>query len=189
MRHADKAAGIAADATIPGAFAAPAIALRRATHLAIAAITEALESFAYNVAVAKVHELSNALIDAERQETSQPGMAWAQREAVATLALLIAPMMPHLAEEMHAALGGNGLVVEQPWPVADPALIEITTVTVAVQVMGKLRATIQLKPGADADTALATAEAEPLVAKLLEGKRIVKRIHVPDRIVNFVVAG
>lgn len=81
------------------------------------------------------------------------------------------------------------LVAEQPWPVADPALLVVSSITIGVQVMGKLRGTIALPPGADFATALAAAEAEPAVARLLEGKRIVKRIHVPDRIVNFVVAG
>jgi leucyl-tRNA synthetase len=62
-------------------------------------------------------------------------------------------------------------------------------VTIAVQVMGKLRGTIVCAPGSPADEVVATAEAEPNVARLLEGRRIVKRVHVPDRIVNFVVAG
>ena len=83
----------------------------------------------------------------------------------------------------------RGLVAELPWPEADPALVAAEAVTVAVQVMGKLRGTIAMPPDAAAEVVLAAAEAEPNVARLLEGKRIVKRIHVPNRIVNFVVAG
>ena len=106
------------------------------------------------------------------------------------MARLFAPMAPHLAEEVnHLIDPAAPLVAEQPWPEADPALIAVETVTIAVQIMGKLRGTIELPPGAPADAAIAAAEAEPNVARQLEGRRIVKRIHVPDRIVNFVVAG
>ena len=107
-----------------------------------------------------------------------------------TLARLMAPMAPHLAEEIAARLEpGAPLVAEQPWPEADPALLQVEEVTVAVQVNGKLRGTVSLPPGTDAETAYAAGLLEPNVARLLDGKRMVKRIHVPDRIINFVVAG
>ena len=166
-----------------------ALALRRATHRTIAAVTEALETFAFNVAVARIYELAGAMQDAERLD-SLPGLAAARREAAGILARLIAPMMPHLAEECFALLhpGSALLVAEQPWPEADPALLAVDAVTVAVQVMGKLRATVQARPGAPAAEVIAAAEADPNVARLLDGRRVVKRIHVPDRIVNFVLA-
>ncbi len=162
-----------------------ALELRRATHRAIAAVTEALDTFAFNVAVAKLYELVSALGEAERHEVD----AAVRRESILLLARLMAPMAPHIAEEVQAIVdpAATILVADQPWPEADPALLAVQRVTVAVQVMGKLRGTVDLPPGASADVAVAAAEAE--VARLLEGKRIVKRIHVPDRIVNFVVAG
>ena len=99
-------------------------------------------------------------------------------------------MMPHLAEEIFSRLPGtSGLLAHAPWPEPDPLLVAAESVIIAVQVMGKLRATIEAAPGAPADEVIAAAAAEPNVARVLEGKRIVKRIHVPDRIVNFVVAG
>ncbi len=177
----------------PAEPSAAAIGLRRATHRTIAAVTEALESFAFNVAVARLHELANAIGDAAKGGDAS-GLAWARHEAVTMLARLVAPMMPHLAEEVHArAEPGAGLVTELPWPEADPALTAAATVTIAVQVMGKLRGTIEMPPGADAATVIAAAEAEPNVARALAGLsvaklRVAKRIHVPDRIVNFVVA-
>ena len=81
------------------------------------------------------------------------------------------------------------LVAELPWPEADPDLLAAETVTIAVQVMGKLRGTIAVPPDAPAEAVIAAAEAEPNVARALAGKRVVKRVHVPNRIVNFVVAG
>ena len=107
------------------------------------------------------------------------------------MARLVSPMMPHLAEEVHARIGGGGgkLVAELSWPEADAALAAAETVTIAVQVMGKLRGTIDVVPGADEASVLAAAAAEENVGRLLAGKRVVKRIYVPGRIVNFVVAG
>jgi leucyl-tRNA synthetase len=158
-------------------------ALRRVTHRTIAAVTEALESFAFNVAVARIYELANAIATAEAGS--------ARREAAEVLARLIAPMMPHLAEEVYHRMHPDSatLVADLPWPEADPVFLAADTVTIAVQVMGKLRGTIAAPPDAPADAVIASAEAEPNVARALAGKRVVKRIHVPNRIVNFVVAG
>ncbi len=182
----------------PAALAAPAGGsgndaadrLRRATHRTIAAVTEALDGFAFNVAVARLHELTNALSEAVREETGGPDLQFARLEAARTLCLLSAPMMPHLAETMLALLEpGTALAAERPWPEADPALLAARQVTIAVQIMGRLRGTIETAPDETADRVLAMAEAEPNVQRLLAGRRIVKRIHVPGRIVNFVVAG
>jgi len=175
---------------IPDSFGEGAQALRRATHRTIAAVTEALESFSFNVAVARLYEFVNAISEADRAN-DRVGLGWARREAVTTLAKLIAPMMPHLAEELHARLqpGVADLVAELPWPAADPALVAAETVTIAVQVMGKLRATISLPPNTEANAVIAAAEAEPNVARALAGKRVVKRVHVPNRVVNFVIGG
>ena len=180
------AQGVAGADVAAAAGGEAADALRRSMHRTIAAVTEALEGFTFNVAVARLYEFVGALQDAERE-----GVAAAERrEALLVLTRLIAPMAPHLAEEVHHLLDARApLVAEQAWPEADPAWLVVQQVTVAVQVMGKLRGTILLPPGADAARAISAAEAEPNVARLLEGKRIVKRIHVPDRIVNFVVAG
>ena len=80
------------------------------------------------------------------------------------------------------------MVADLPWPEADPALLVADSVTIAVQVMGKLRGAITVAPDATAEAVIAAAENEPNVARLLAGKRVVKRIHVPGRIVNFVIA-
>jgi leucyl-tRNA synthetase len=162
-------------------------ALRSVTHRTIAAVTEALESFAFNVAVARLYELTNAIASAG----DDPSLGVARREAVEVLARLVAPMMPHLAEEVYHRMHPTNatLVADLPWPDADPTLLTADSVTIAVQVMGKLRGTIAAPPDAPADAVIAAAAAEPNVARALAGKRVVKRIHVPNRIVNFVVAG
>ena len=174
---------------VPETFSPAARRLRQATHRTVAAVTEVLESFAFNVAVARIHEFANVLADAERQ-AAEPGMGWARREAAEAVTRLVAPMIPHLAEEMRSLLfpASGGLVAEQTWPVADPALVAADQVTIAVQVLGKLRGTITVAPDAPESEILAAAAVEPNVARSIEGKRIVKRIYVPGRIVNFVVA-
>jgi leucyl-tRNA synthetase len=177
--------------TRPATFGQHGNTLRRVTHKTIAAVTDALDSFAFNVAVARLYELANALTDAERAASNEAGLDWARCEAMEVLARLSAPMMPHLAEEVMACLNPADatLVAERPWPEAEPDLLIADSVTIAVQIMGKLRGTVAMPPDAPADAVIAAAEAEPHVAQSLEGKRIVRRIHVPNRIVNFVIAG
>ena len=157
-------------------------------------MTEALESFSFNSAVARLYELAGAMTQAEKDAAAAPkdhSLTAARVEALAMMTRLSAPMMPHLAEAMNALISGADaeLVAQQPWPEADPALTAAETVTIAVQVMGKLRGTVVCAPGSPAEDVIAAAEAETNVARLLEGRRIVKRVHVPDRIVNFVLAG
>jgi leucyl-tRNA synthetase len=175
---------------MPDAFGPAGRALRRATHRCIAAVTDALEGFTFNVAVARLYELANAVTEGERA-APEAGLAWARRESGEMLARLSSPMMPHLAEEIYARLypDSGHLVAELAWPEAEPALLVAESVTIAVQVMGKLRGTIEVAPDAAAASVIAAAEAETNVAKALEGKRILKRVHVPNRIVNFVIAG
>ncbi|MFM8681666.1 MAG: leucine--tRNA ligase, partial [Alphaproteobacteria bacterium] len=125
----------------PATLSPVAEAARRATHKAIAAVTEQVEALRFNVAVAQVRTLSNTL---EALDGKGEGEAWALGEGLRALCHLVAPMCPHLAEEMWVALGGTGLLCERAWPEADPALLVDETIKVAVQVNGKLRATIDL---------------------------------------------
>jgi leucyl-tRNA synthetase len=186
-RLAEASMGPAPD--MPTAFSDAAITLRRATHRTIMAVTEALDGFAFNVAVARIYELAGAISESDKA-AHDDGVGYARHEAVTCAARLVSPMMPHVAEEIFNRLHPNGgLLALAPWPVADPGLVAAQSVTIAVQIMGKLRGTIEVAPGTAAADVIAAAEAEPNVARQLAEKRIVKRIHVPDRIVNFVVAG
>jgi len=172
----------AADAAPSVADAAASLALRKAAHRAIAGVTADIESFSFNKAVARLYELTNAIAKAD-------GVAdrAALREALDALALLSAPMVPHLAEEIRAALGHAGLAAETPWPEADPALLREDTQRLGIQVNGKRRAEIEVAVGADAADVEALALADPDVIRALGGAAPRKVIVVPGRIVNVVI--
>ena len=161
--------------------------LRAATHRAIAAVTADVERFRFNVAVARIHEFANAIAEAREHG----GLGWALREALETLALLIGPMMPHLAEEAWQRLGHDTLVAEMAWPVHDPELVRADTVRLGIQVNGKLRGAFEVPPGLTEtevrERALAEAESQSRVAAALAGRPIRKVVVVPGRIVSFVV--
>jgi len=189
QRLADGVAGLARE-DVPDSFSDGGKALRRRIHQTIVSVTASLEDFAFNSAVARLHELARALAEAE-QMAAEAGVAAARRQGMEILIRLAAPLVPHLAEELYARLnpGLSSLVAELPWPEADPALIEPESVTIAVQVGGRLRGAIRAVPGAPESDVLAAAAAEPNVVRALAGRRIVRQIYVPDRIVNFVVSG
>ena len=156
--------------------------LRQLAHRSIEAVTSALESFAFNLAVARLYELLNAV--AAPAET--PDMQAARFEAMEILVRLASPLVPHLAEHLFAKLRpGVGLAALQPWPKADPALLVVDELTVAVQVNGKLRGTILVPAGAGEEIAIPLAKGA--VAGTIGTQTIVKQIYVPGRIVNFVV--
>ncbi|WP_300300122.1 leucine--tRNA ligase [Ferrovibrio sp.] len=168
----------------PAEFTGAALELRRALHKSIAAMTGDLEQFHFNKAVARVHEFANLLEAAKGEDAAT---AWARREALETLAKLIGPMVPHLAEEIWQALGHDRLLLEQPWPVAEAELVRDDTVTVAVQVAGKLRATIEVERDMDKTALEKLALANDNVQRAIDGKPVRKVVIVPNRIVNVVV--
>ena len=114
-------------------------------------------------------------------------MRWVLREGMETLVRLAAPTMPHIAEQLWTMLGHGRMLVATPWPEAEAELVVDETVTVAVQVNGKLRGTVALPVDAGQDTAKAAALALPGVETAIAGKPVRKVIVVPNRIVNVVV--
>jgi len=157
-----------------------AATLVKASHKAMADVTAALEEFRYNAAVAYIREFSNSIAD---MDTSGP----ARHFALVTLARLANPLMPHVTEEMWHALGGRGLLADQPWPEHDPALLVQDTATLAVQVNGKMRGTIEVAADADKDVCEKAALELPTVQAQMEGKQVRKVIVIPGKIVNVVV--
>ncbi len=179
-RQVSEAEGLAAPGTTPSADDEVSKALRTATHKAIAAVTDHLSGLRFNSAVAQLYMLSNAVQEAG---AANPAV---RREALETMVLLSAPMMPHLAESCWAALGHTALVVETAWPKHDPALLESDSFTYPVQVNGKVRGTFQIAKSADKAAVEQAALALPDVQRILDGATPKKIIVVPGRIVNIV---
>ena len=154
--------------------------LLRAMHRAIDAVTKAVENFAFNKAIAELYAFTNTLSKSKASGT-------AQVTAMKTLAQLMAPMVPHLAEDIWARLGGEGLVAQAAWPKADPALLVADTVTLPIQINGKRRSEITVPADASKEDVEKLALAEDAVVKALAGNPPRKLIVVPGRIVNVVV--
>jgi len=172
-----------AGTAIPNDLSADADRALRLAHRTVAAVTDDLDKFRFNRGVARIRELTNAL---EEVGGKGPGEAAVLRFGLETATRLLGPMMPHLAEELWIQLGHKTLLVEEPWPKADPALVAEETVTVAVQVNGKLRGTVELPRDVDSGAAESAALALPAVTRFLEGRKPRKVIVVPNRIVNVV---
>ncbi len=155
-------------------------ALLKATHRAIHEVTASIDGFAFNKAIAKLYELTNAL------SKSDAG-AGAKRQAMRTLAQLMTPMVPHLAEEVWAMLGGQGLVAQAAWPKADPALLVEDEVVLPIQINGKRRSEIAVPRDMAAAEVERLVLADDTVIRVLAGSAPKKLIVVPGRIVNVVI--
>ncbi len=170
------------------------LALRQTAHRAIDRMTADIDAFNLNSAVAQLRILSNAIADviaalpsSGETRPAAPALVEALAEAVGIVVRLANPMMPHLAEELWQVLGHERLLTDEAWPVADPELLISNTVTVAVQVNGKLKATLDVARDGDAKEIEATALADSRIIAALAGKPVRKVIVVPNRIVNVVV--
>ncbi|URD60191.1 leucine--tRNA ligase [Sphingomonas sp. KRR8] len=153
--------------------------LRRRMHKTIAAVGQAIEGLQFNKAIASLYELTTAI------EKAKPSTD--RTSAIHTLLKLVSPMAPHLAEEAWTAVGGDGLITDQPWPEHDPALLVDDQVTVAVQVNGKLRDTLSAPRGLAREELQAMALGADKISRLLDGAEPRKVIVVPDRLVNIVL--
>ncbi|MBB5711142.1 leucine--tRNA ligase [Sphingomonas xinjiangensis] len=152
--------------------------LDRRLHRTIAGVAEDIDALTFNKAVAKLYELTNAI------ERAQPSAS--RNTAIRTLVRVVAPMVPHIAEQAWAEMGGEGLIADAPWPEVDPALLVDDEVTIAVQVNGKLRDTLVMPKGAPKDQVEAAALGAEKIVRALEGNAPRKVIVVPDRLVNIV---
>jgi len=156
-------------------------------HWAIDKVTRDFQrGFQFNTAIAAVMELVNDAYRLKDGLYESPGGQAAVRFATATAASLVFPFAPHLGAEIWERLEG-GRVWEQPWPQADPALLVSDTVTLVVQVNGKLRDRIEAAADASEAELLELARASEKVARFLDGKQVVKEIVVPGKLVNLVV--
>jgi leucyl-tRNA synthetase len=173
----------------PDAFGPESTALRRAAHTLAAEVESDIERLHFNKAVSRVHSFvtvfGDALVAARNGEPA-PDLAFTVREAAQFLALAIAPMVPHLAEECWAALGKAGLVSQAGWPGIEPALLAADTVTLPIQINGKRRADITVPVAATPAEVENAVLALDAVVKALDGRAPKRIIVVPQRIVNVV---
>jgi leucyl-tRNA synthetase len=169
---------IAEDAAIAAAATDADEKLARILAKTVAAITTDIDKLQFNKAVARLYELVTAIERAPASVTRADG--------VLTLLRLVSPMVPHLAEEAWALLGRPGMVIDAGWPVADPVLLIDDTVTIAIQVNGKLKDSFEAAKGADKAALEAEVLAREKVVRALEGRTPRKIVIVPDRLVNIV---
>ncbi|MEN9219427.1 MAG: leucine--tRNA ligase [Thermostichales cyanobacterium SRBZ-1_bins_19] len=156
--------------------------LRRAIHTAIRAVSEDIEEgYQFNTAIAELMKLSNALSDSPLKGSPL------YREGLETLVVLLAPFAPHISEELWHALGKGDSVHRAPWPRWDPEALLVDTVTMVVQINGKLRDQFQAPANADAATVQQLAQQTEGAKRYLENRSIKKVIVVPNKLVNFVL--
>jgi leucyl-tRNA synthetase len=177
----------AAPTARPAAFGPAALALRKAAHGALDKVSSGIEKLHFNVCLAYIREFTNALGEAlGRDGKPAPDLAWSVGEAAVILVQLVAPMMPHLAEECWQVLGQPGLVSEADWPKIERDLLVEDTVTLVVQVNGKKRGEVTVASDARNPEIEAAVLALDAVKQALAGKTVRKVIVVPMRIVNVV---
>ncbi len=172
----------AKDETPQGELSPQEAEFRRRTHRAIKKVTEDIERFHFNTAIAAVMEWTNYLYDALKQEVS-PAL-W--HEALRTLCLLLHPFVPHITEELWVAIGMEPSLIDQPWPRYDPKAVKAEEILIVVQVNGKVRDRIMVPADAPEEEIKRRALETPGVKRHTEGKQIRRVIYVPGRLVNVV---
>jgi leucyl-tRNA synthetase len=159
-------------------------ALLRTTHQTIKKMTDDIESNSYNTAIAAAMTMVNDLYK-QKAEALNQNDAW--KQALVAITALVAPFAPHMAEELWHQLGHSTTVHRDSWPKFDEKYLVQDTVTVAVQINGKVRAELQLAPDSDESAAVEAAKSNERVKAYIDGKEVVKTIYVPGKIVNIVV--
>jgi leucyl-tRNA synthetase len=159
--------------------------IRRLLHDTIAKVSDDISRrYTFNTAIAAVMELTNHLARFDARSAQSRAVV---QEAWMNIVRLMAPITPHICEDLWSALGGKGQLCEAAWPVVDEAARERTRVTLVVQINGKLRARLELEPGATQEQAMEQALAIDNVHRHMDGKAVRKVIHIPDRLLNIVV--
>ncbi|MEM8497314.1 MAG: leucine--tRNA ligase [Pseudomonadota bacterium] len=173
------------EAIQPDALDARQKSLRRKTHETIRKVSDDYgQRIIFNTAVAACMELSNEI--AKLVDCEEPQSKAVVREAVEVLVLLLAPVVPHVCHVLWQELGHDGAVIDAQWPVAIEAAMQRTEINIAVQVNGKLRATIEVTADADEESIKSSAQTEQNVMRFTEGKAVKKIIYVPKKLVNIV---
>jgi len=159
-------------------------AMRRTVHRTVKKVSDDLADMGFNTAIAALMELTN---DLYKLKAEVPMGATAWKDALMTTVQLLAPFAPHITEELWQQLGNGGSVHVSQWPAYDERYLVEDTVTIAVQVNGKLRGTITAPAGSDQAAAVELAHADVKIAANLAGGQVVKTIYVANKLLNFVV--
>ncbi|WP_027366204.1 leucine--tRNA ligase [Desulfotruncus alcoholivorax] len=161
--------------------------MRRVTHHTVKKVTEDIDKrFNFNTAVSAIMELVNAMYQfREVPETDRE--PWVMKEAVDSLLLLLAPFAPHITEELWAKTGHQGSIHAQPWPAFDPEAIVEDEITIVIQINGKVRDRMLVPAEIEAEAMKELVMGQNRVKELTEGKKVVKVIAVPGKLVNIVV--
>jgi leucyl-tRNA synthetase len=160
--------------------------LLRLAHRTLARVDTMISELRFNSAVAQLYTLANAIEDAIRADRNGKHDS-SIRSVMVLMVQMLAPMMPHLAEECWQVLGMDGLVAESIWPQADPALVAEDELVLPVQVNGKKRCDITVSAAASEDDIVAATLALDVIRKALDGASPKKVIVVPKRIINVVI--
>ena len=175
---------------LPAEFDEAAMTIRKAAHNALAKVEDDIVRLRFNRCIAHANELVNKLgqtIGSIESPQIGAGLAFACREAAEALVMIIAPMMPHLAETCWADLGGEDLVSLASWPAADRSLIREDVITLPIQINGKKRGEVVVPRDADETTIRSIVLADDAVRKAIDGRQVKRVVIVRERIVNVVV--
>jgi leucyl-tRNA synthetase len=165
-----------------------ALSLRIKTHQTLNKVKDDYERrHAFNTAIASVMELSNKIPKEFLTSQSSPAERSAAHEAITSIIIMLAPITPHLSQHLWWELGKDNPIIDHIWPEVDPDLLIEETVEIAVQINGKLRATLNLDPNANQKTFEDEALADINIQKYLANKEIKKIIFVPGRLINIVI--
>ena len=175
-------------ASLPAEPTAAQREIRRKTHSTIAKVSEDFEGMRFNTAIAAIMELSNDLRQfAGTMDRTDAGDRAVFSEGLRVLVAILSPVAPHICDDLWVRMGEEPSLFEREWPQVDESLLAADTVTLVVQVNGKVRDNMDVPVGTDMDLAAEQAQERERVRKLIEGKQIVKLIKVPDKLINIVV--
>jgi leucyl-tRNA synthetase len=162
--------------------------LRRKTHQTIRKVTSDIEDrFHFNTAISAVMELINALYQLPRPQADDRLGFSVVRETVEAVILLLAPLVPHITEELWMLLGRNESLADAAWPAFDPAVASEEEITIVIQINGKVRSRISVPADEEGEQIKALARSDEKIAWQIAGKTIVKEVYVPKKLVNIVV--
>ena len=159
-------------------------AARRKTHETIQKVSDDIaRRNAFNTAIAAVMELTNTLVKLDKDDAQNRAVL---KEGLVAMVKMLAPIAPHMCHVLWQELGNDDLVLDAPWPVVDESALVRDSITIVVQVNGKVRSKLEVPANIEKDDALAAAKADANVQKFIDGKTVRKEIYVPGKLVNIV---